>query len=334
MAATDPTRGGGATTVARCGDCGASPRTAAPADAVAPGTHCEWCGAEYEVPSAAPGDDPGARGALGPVACCIDTSEAARAAIAAAVAVRARAPGRLALVHVAPPEAVLLGGLTPWEIDDDDPRRPVREWLAGWVARTPGAEPVLLTGAAPGETIAGWAGASGADLVVVAGHGGRLERALLGSEARTLAERSPCDVLIVRGAMPAPAGRIACCVNDSAGSAPAVAAARRYAGLLGCEVTLVHAVAPPDLMVGTPTPRAAAAAARMLAAHAGEDREWDRVTLAGAPAPAVRAWAEESGVDLIVVGPGSDAAVGLGSFARAMATASPRPVLIARAHPG
>lgn len=38
----------------RCTECGAkpdAPEESAPADAVEPITHCEWCGAEYPVPS-------------------------------------------------------------------------------------------------------------------------------------------------------------------------------------------------------------------------------------------------------------------------------------------
>ncbi len=42
---------------ARCVECGAKPepsQAGAPADeAVEPITHCEWCGAEYPVPSGA-----------------------------------------------------------------------------------------------------------------------------------------------------------------------------------------------------------------------------------------------------------------------------------------
>lgn len=39
-------------TAARCGACGAAPKEPeAPEAASEPLTHCEWCGAEYPVPS-------------------------------------------------------------------------------------------------------------------------------------------------------------------------------------------------------------------------------------------------------------------------------------------
>jgi nucleotide-binding universal stress UspA family protein len=69
-------------------------------------------------------------------------------------------------------------------------------WLDEVAANTAGAEAVLLEGH-PGETACDWAGENGVDVMVAASHGGRLERALLGSFAAYLTQHAPCPVLLI-----------------------------------------------------------------------------------------------------------------------------------------
>lgn len=321
----------------RCPTCGAVPAAAAAPPAasaqVDPGTHCEWCGAEYELPEGPPAAEAGAATGLGLIGCCIDDSEASQDAAAVAAMLRGLAPGRLALIHVAPPDAVLRGGLSPWPIDDGDPFRPPREWLEQRAAGLPAAQTVLLSGAMPGESLVDWAHRADPDLMVVASHAGRLGRAVLGSVARTVAEKAPCDVLAVRGMAPGALRHVACCIDDDEGSRRALALARRVAALAGARLTLVHAIAPaqplaPDLPVSADRRRTAEELLRGLAGP-GEETE----ILTGDPAPTVCEWARSSDADLLVVSPLASALSGLGGFAAALAGAAPRPVLIARGRP-
>jgi universal stress protein F len=80
--------------------------------------------------------------------------------------------------------------------DDDGQREAGRMWLDEVAANTPGAEPVLLAGH-PGETACDWAEENAVDVMVAASHGGRFERALLGSFAAYLTQHAPCPVLLI-----------------------------------------------------------------------------------------------------------------------------------------
>jgi nucleotide-binding universal stress UspA family protein len=134
------------------------------------------------------------------VACCIDESDAGSTALRHAAAVRELSGGRLSVVHViAPPPflvsmAASLGGAPVH--DDDGQREAGRMWLDEVAANTPGAEPVLLAGH-PGETACDWAEENAVDVMVAASHGGRFERALLGSFAAYLTQHAPCPVLLI-----------------------------------------------------------------------------------------------------------------------------------------
>ncbi len=105
-------------------------------------------------PGVEPAAEPGGAGApYAHVACCIDDSPASMRALAEARRLRALGPGRLSLVHVSPRaliEAPAPGAPAgaPRDLADDE-----RDWLRAAAAGVPGADPVALTGLAPGAAV-------------------------------------------------------------------------------------------------------------------------------------------------------------------------------------
>jgi nucleotide-binding universal stress UspA family protein len=271
------------------------------------------------------------------IACCIDTSEAADAAVSQAGALRDGTATRLSLVHVAPPEEVMRGGITEWEIDEADPLSPPRRWLAERAASSD-ATPVLLCGEPAHREACRWLAAGDADLVVAAAHSGRVARTLLGGFATALAHDAPVDTLIVppRGAIQAPS-HIACAVDDDGGSAGAVDAALRVAAATGARVSVVHAISPPrplprNLVAGNlPVPAGRQARADELVRDTADAIPGaESVVVTGAPEDAISDWCREAGVDLLVVGPRSGRRAGLGGFAARIIRQAPCGVLLAR----
>jgi nucleotide-binding universal stress UspA family protein len=132
------------------------------------------------------------------IACCIDESPAADAAVARAVELRDLEEGRLSLVHVAP-HALLVDYIdgTPVPSPADINVRE-REWLEARAADVPGATPVFLEGL-PGPEICRWAEQADVDLLVAGAHGGGWPMAVLGSTTRRLVDHAPCSVLVIRG---------------------------------------------------------------------------------------------------------------------------------------
>jgi len=132
------------------------------------------------------------------IAVCLDASPAAgEAALREAAALRAPAPGRLSLVHVAVPPR--FAGYARWE----PPSRQTfvveaGEWLRGLAETVPGAEPVLLHGDRPAHRVVEWARDAGCDLIVAASHDDAAERLGLGGFTRYLAHHAPCPVLLAR----------------------------------------------------------------------------------------------------------------------------------------
>ena len=278
--------------------------------------------------------------ALAHIACCVDRSEASGLAVAEALRMRRLAPGRLTLVHVAPPAAVLTGGLTEWEIEEEDPLGPPRRWLEEYARTLDGAEPVLLSGDPPARVVSEWMAGAGVDLVVAAAFRDRVQRTLLGSFARQLAYEAPRNVLIARPGREDDDGgawrHVGCCIDESEGSARAAALTREIAALAPVQVTMVHVVAPPQ-----PLPRRLIA--RLLPAPGGRRRRAqdlldgadaipgaERVVLTGPPGPATCSWAESASADLLVVGPRAGGRPGLGGFASSVVAAAPCAVLLAR----
>lgn len=131
------------------------------------------------------------------IAVCVDDSEASELAVAEGLRLRAAGPGTLSLV-LAAPQPLVYAGMGPEAIPDPaDLTAASERWLKALAKRTPGAEPVLVTGYAP-VAVCDWAERSGCDLLVAAAHRGRVERLLLGSFAAYLAYHAPCAVLLVR----------------------------------------------------------------------------------------------------------------------------------------
>jgi nucleotide-binding universal stress UspA family protein len=119
------------------------------------------------------------------IACFVDESEASRAALGHAFRLRAEAPGRLSVVHVAfgPPH-------------DTPPAPPA--WLRDAAAGA-GGEPVLVVNlGSPAAAACEWADTRHVDLIVASAHRDLRQRFLLGSFAGHLAHHAPCSALLVR----------------------------------------------------------------------------------------------------------------------------------------
>lgn len=134
------------------------------------------------------------------IACCIDDSDAGAAALDHARMLAGLAGARLSVVHVIAPPPFLISmaaGLGGAPVHDDEAQREAGlAWLQEVAAGQEDATPVLLEGH-PGETACAWAAAEGVDLMVVASHRGRVERALLGSFASYVSHHAPCPVLLI-----------------------------------------------------------------------------------------------------------------------------------------
>lgn len=269
------------------------------------------------------------------IACFVDTSDAADAALAQAAALRGDAD--LSLVHVAPPEEVMRGGITEWEIDQADPHGPPRAWLEERAAAVD-ATAVLLVGDPPHQEACRWLAGAGADLAIAAAHSGKVARALIGGFATALAHDAPVDAVVVPpGGTTEPPDHVACAVDQSETSGNAVVAARRVAATTGARVSVVHVVAPP-------VPLARNLVADVLPMPEGRRREAEQIVhaaadalpgaasviLAGAPASTLADWCDENDVGLLVVGPRSERRPGLGGFAAAIIREAPCGVLLAR----
>ena len=276
------------------------------------------------------------------VACCIDTGQAARAALHSAASVWGATAARISAVFVAPPEEVMRGGLTEWEVELDDLFGPPRRWLDE-VARANGATPVLLSGEPPHEQAMRWLAESDADLAVAVAHNSSVVRAFLGSFAAELAYNAPVDTLILP---PAEAGaenpvrHIACCVDAGQDLAPVLRATRRVADATGARVSVIHVVVPPvpvgrNLIADNlPMPAEREREARELLESAARELPGaETEMLAGAPEDTVSDHAESAGVDLLVVGPRSGGRPGLGGFASRLIRTTPCAVLLARGAP-
>lgn len=275
------------------------------------------------------------------IACCVDTGDAGGDALAASAAMWTGRDVRLSAVHAAPPEEVMRGGLTEWEVDPAEPYAPVARWLDELAARH-SADPVLLRGHAPHDAVLEWLPGSGADLAVAAAHSGRVARALMGSFATELAYRAPVDTLILPPSQPVPAGpvrRVVCAVDDGPDSDHALRASRRLAEVGGAQVEIVHVVQPPvpvgkDLVAGTlPMPGGRADEAERIVADARDRSGIAGATtrvLAGSADGAIGDRAREAGADVLVLGPRSGGRPGLGGVASSLIRSAPCAVLLAR----
>jgi nucleotide-binding universal stress UspA family protein len=263
------------------------------------------------------------------VCACIDDHDARHAALATAAALRADG-GRLSAVHAATPQVMLHPGPARPGDDADDRMDALRRWLGEQAAEV-GAEPHLLVHADPAGAVTDWALQNGVDLLVLAAHHGRLERALTGSFAQDVAHLAPCAVMVTRPVRDAGAplgGVAAACVDDDASARRVVAEARA----LGAQrLVLVHARGrrgPLDRgwSVADAEPPA------WLAGMARETGAEGVVLLDGAAGTALTGWAEDARAGVLIVAaranPGPAAV--LGSVTSHLVVNAPCPVLVAR----
>jgi nucleotide-binding universal stress UspA family protein len=120
-------------------------------------------------------------------AACVDDDASARR-----VADEARALGaeRLVLLHARGRRGPLDRG---WGVSDDAPPA----WMTALAAET-GAEAAVLLDGAPATALAGWAGDTGAGVLIVAARANPGPAAVLGSVTSHLVVAAPCPVLVAR----------------------------------------------------------------------------------------------------------------------------------------
>lgn len=90
------------------------------------------------------------------IACCVDPTPAAQAALAEARRLRALGPGRLTIVHAGPTPLIMDRADEGWVVDPRDISVTERAWVEDLARRVPGAEPVYVTGYPPAAVCA-WA---------------------------------------------------------------------------------------------------------------------------------------------------------------------------------
>src|SRR5438132_3456067 len=131
------------------------------------------------------------------IACCVDDSEASRAALAEAARLCEQlGAARLSVLHARAP-GVNVGMYAPPVMDEIDPAQ--EEWLVGLAGEAPGSRPVLLDGvmSRPEVEAVSWAEHNGVDLIVAASHRGPVARTVLGSFAGYLAHHASCAVVLL-----------------------------------------------------------------------------------------------------------------------------------------
>jgi nucleotide-binding universal stress UspA family protein len=132
------------------------------------------------------------------VVCCVEHTEGSMVALAEALVVHEHSGGRLSVVHVVDvAEASSLAAGETYAAAPNDEDISIG-WLDGLVEGIPGAEAVLLRGAGAARSVVGWARDAGADLIIVGGMRGRVDRALRGDFARYVAVHAHCSVLVAR----------------------------------------------------------------------------------------------------------------------------------------
>jgi nucleotide-binding universal stress UspA family protein len=139
------------------------------------------------------------------IACCLDDSDAAAAALAESAQLVQGLGARLAVVHVAQTPEQFTGGRTAYMPDPAELAAGLRadglQMVQQRVATLPDSaqpEPVVLQGDDPAAEVVAWAEREGCDLLVTAAHRRGLVRALLGSFTASLVKDAPCAVLVSR----------------------------------------------------------------------------------------------------------------------------------------
>lgn len=272
-----------------------------------------------------------------------DHDENISALLAVGERLRSSLGTKLVAVHVAPSDAVMRGGLTGWDIDPEDPIRPVREWLEGATSGVD-LDRVVLSGAEPAEIVSEWAPPAGVDLLVAATASTSLQRAALGSFISRLARTSRVPVLALPSGTRASAATsfleraadVIACVASIDSESPVVAAATGVAdALAGAQLTFVHAV-PARVPIDRGftrrffPPSAQSkhdARGRMQALVAAHDGARGVILIGGARR--TTDWIKAEGASLVVTGSGNpDEPHRLGGFARALCLHTGLPILL------
>ena len=143
-------------------------------------------------------------GTFGHIVCCLDFSQQAEAAFAAALAQARADKARLVLLHVVHSGAPMLPGESPRQARrlsrEELKERLGREMHSRYVERAGGYPvEVRLRRGLPNVEILDELAASGADLVVMGAAGlSGVGLFLLGSVAERVSRRAPCSCLVVR----------------------------------------------------------------------------------------------------------------------------------------
>lgn len=134
---------------------------------------------------------------LGHVACCVDDSPSAAAALDEALRLReGLGVERLTIVRAAlPPRALRWWPITRVLPAPGGPVRRAGARLEARASRVPGAESALVVGHP--RDVCEWAREHGADLLVAGSHGDEAGPRLPGGFARQLALHAPCPVMLV-----------------------------------------------------------------------------------------------------------------------------------------
>lgn len=273
-------------------------------------------------------------------------SEAAARALPRLLADDAR--GVVAHVAAAPdlPPEVPVELLAEMERSLAEGRAQMERTIAEWAAARglPGWEAVVSQGRV-GPVLAQLAARYGADLVAVGSHGaGRIERALLGSAARSVLRNASIDTLVARGEM----RRIDHVLLATDFQAPSLLAAKRARSIAarnGSRVTLLHVI-DPGAFAGAlyPSPPEGRFDDKWLAKFVLEglaslnrdvfDGRAAEMAIHERAGAGVVAKARELRPELVVVGSHGGGALSrilLGSVAEAVAANAPGSVLVVRA---
>src|SRR6185436_866473 len=283
------------------------------------------------------------------ILCATDLGEAADPAIDQAAALAAREGADLIVLHVVPVPVVLPSTAVEVAplVDPTIIQAQAQEGLEQQLARHPAASAtreVLRASASIADEILQRAGSLQADLLVVGSHRqSTLERVLLGSTAAAIVRHARLPVLVARRS--AGRGKVVAATDLSLGSLPALRAAAEEARRRQARLVAVHALdlppsaqglggaavvpAPPD-DPRSPSAQRQQAEQRLTAFLQKAEVSAEPVVAEGAAATSVVALAEQSGVELVVVGTHSKGRlqrVLLGSVADAIVRKAPCSVL-------
>jgi nucleotide-binding universal stress UspA family protein len=278
---------------------------------------------------------------------------------AVAIARKARARLRLALVHQPPePPPADKGTARMFTRMEVMLRKSQRDYLRGVAARIKAEGPLQVATATlegtPARAIATYVDEIGVDLVAMTTHGrGGLERAWLGSVADELVRTLEVPVLLIRPHEGAPGEpkveEILVALDGSRRAEASLPPAMSLAALLGARLTLLQGVEPVLIMMDAPTPFARTVDDELSAIRRDEARDYlgdlaERVTAAGVTAKpiavlapgaleAIHAAARAPSVGLIALathGRGGLRRLLLGSVADKLVRAGELPVLVTR----